>query len=108
MADRGVSVTAVLPSAVDTALASGLDMRPIPKVQPDDIARAVVGSVRSRRAEIAVPGYVGLLATAAAVTPEPVLNRVRRLVRDDRALHADKPERAAYRADLSSQEGHSR
>ncbi|MER6873061.1 SDR family NAD(P)-dependent oxidoreductase, partial [Amycolatopsis sp. NPDC000673] len=52
-ADAGVSLTAVLPSAVDTALASGLDMRPIPKVQPEDVARAVVDSVRNRRAEIA-------------------------------------------------------
>ncbi|ATY09105.1 NAD(P)-dependent oxidoreductase [Amycolatopsis sp. AA4] len=103
-ADAGVSLTAVLPSAVDTALASGLDMRPIPKVQPEDVARAVVESVHHRRGEIAVPGYVGLLAAAAGVTPEPVLNRIRRLVRDDRALHADRPERTAYRANLEAQQ----
>ncbi|MFD2467146.1 SDR family oxidoreductase [Amycolatopsis silviterrae] len=103
-ADAGISISAVLPSAVDTALASGLDMRPIPKVQPEDVAKAVVDSVRTRRAEIAVPGYVGLLATAAGITPEPVLKRIRRLVRDDRALHADRPERSAYRTNLEAQE----
>ncbi|WP_037368887.1 SDR family oxidoreductase [Amycolatopsis orientalis] len=103
-ADAGVSISAVLPSAVDTALASGLDMRPIPKVRPEDVARAVVDSVHHRRAEIAVPGYVGLLATAAGVTPEPVLNRIRCLVRDDRALHSDRPERTAYRANLEAQQ----
>ncbi|WP_406640213.1 SDR family NAD(P)-dependent oxidoreductase [Amycolatopsis sp. WGS_07] len=103
-ADAGVSISAVLPSAVDTALASGLDMRPIPKVQPEDVAKAVVDSVHNRRAEIAVPGYVGLLAAAAGITPEPVLKRIRRLVRDDRALHADQPERSAYRANLEAQE----
>ena len=96
-AERGVSLTAVLPSAVDTALASGLDMRPIPKVQPSDIADAVVGSVASRKAEIAVPGYVGGLAAMAAITPEPVLARIRRLMRDDRALLPDSAERLAYR-----------
>lgn len=101
-ADRGVSITAVLPSAVDTALASGLDMRPIPKVQPEDVARAVAGSVASRKAEIAVPGYVGGLAAAAAITPEPVLSRIRRLVRDDRALRPDSEERVAYRERLAS------
>jgi NAD(P)-dependent dehydrogenase (short-subunit alcohol dehydrogenase family) len=105
-ADRGVSISAVLPSAVDTALASGLDMRPIPKVKPAAIARAVVDSVHTRRAETAVPGYVGLLADVAAVTPEPVLNRFRRLVRDDRALAADKAERAAYRIALDTQAQH--
>lgn len=99
-APHGVSVSAVLPSAVDTALASGLDMRPIPKVKPGRIADAVVDSVRTRAAEIAVPGYVGALATLAAVTPEPALNAFRRLVRDDRALRPDSPERDGYRARL--------
>jgi NAD(P)-dependent dehydrogenase (short-subunit alcohol dehydrogenase family) len=104
-ADSGVSLTAILPSAVDTALASGLDMRPIPKVKPEAIARAVVDSVSSRQGEIAVPGYVGLLADVAAVTPAPILDRFRRLMRDDRALAADSPEREAYREGLHKQEG---
>jgi NAD(P)-dependent dehydrogenase (short-subunit alcohol dehydrogenase family) len=96
-ADRGVSISAVLPSAVDTALASGLDMKPIPKVQPSQIADAVVGSVASRRAEIAVPGYVGALANAATLTPEPAMRALRKLMRDDRALRPDSEERRAYK-----------
>ncbi len=103
MAPAGVSVSAVLPSAVDTALASGLDMRPIPKVKPEAIAAAVLDSVVSRQGEIAVPRYVGTLAATAAITPEPVLHAVRRLIRDDRALRPDKPERLAYRDRLASQ-----
>jgi NAD(P)-dependent dehydrogenase (short-subunit alcohol dehydrogenase family) len=104
-APHGISITAVLPSAVDTALASGLDMRPIPKVSAEDIAEAVVGSVRHRRGEIAVPSYVGTLAAASAVTPEPVLNLIRRAIRDDRALHADTPDRLDYRQKLDQQKG---
>lgn len=104
-ADSGVSLTAILPSAVDTALASGLDMRPIPKVKPEAIASAVVDSVAHRRGEVAVPGYVGLLADVAAVTPTPILDRVRRLMRDDRALVSDSADRRAYREDLLQQEG---
>lgn len=96
MAPHGVSLTAVLPSAVDTDLASGLDMRPIPKVTPAAIADAVVGSVRSREAEIAVPRYVGALATTTSLMPTGMLDRVRRLVRDDRALHTDPTERSTY------------
>ncbi|MDP9118218.1 MAG: SDR family oxidoreductase [Actinomycetota bacterium] len=102
-AGSGVSVTAVLPSAVDTALASGLDMRPIPKVRPEAIADAVVNSLASRQAEIAVPRYVGTLAAAAAITPEQVLGALRRLIRDDRALRPDKPDRTAYRDRLAAQ-----
>jgi NAD(P)-dependent dehydrogenase (short-subunit alcohol dehydrogenase family) len=99
-AESGVSLSAVLPSAVDTVLASGLDMKPIPKVKPSDIAAAVVGSVRSRKAEIAVPAYVGALANAATLTPEPAMRLVRRLMRDDRALRPDSDERRDYRKRL--------
>ncbi|SDW42773.1 Short-chain dehydrogenase [Amycolatopsis xylanica] len=100
-AHLGVSVSAVLPSAVDTALASGLDMRPIPKVSPGRIADAVVATVRTRAAEVAVPGYVGALATAAGLLPEPALLAFRKLAKGDRALHPDSPERAGYRARLT-------
>ncbi|GAA3806729.1 SDR family oxidoreductase [Nocardioides panacisoli] len=96
MAPYGVGLTAVLPSAVDTDLASGLDMKPIPKVPPAAIADAIVGSVASRAAEIAVPGYVGALATTSHLVPTRVLDRVRRVLRDDRALHADDERRSAY------------
>ncbi|RJS45580.1 SDR family oxidoreductase [Nocardioides cavernaquae] len=102
-ADRGVSISAILPSAVDTALASGLDMRPIPKVQASDVARAVVDSLANRKAETAVPSYVGGLANVASVTPEPMLNLVRRIAKGDRAMRPDSAERIAYRARLESQ-----
>ena len=105
-AGQGVSISAILPSAVDTALASGLDMRPIPKVQASDVARAVVDSVANRRAETAVPSYVGGLANFAAVTPEPMLNVVRRIAKGDRALRPDSAERIAYRERLESQKEH--
>lgn len=100
MAPYGVSVTAVLPSAVDTALASGLDLRPLPTVTPDQVAAAVESSVRHRAGEVAVPRYIGVLAGAAMVTPAPVLDALRKVVRDDRALRPDPTERAAYRERL--------
>ncbi|GAA4103908.1 SDR family oxidoreductase [Nocardioides kongjuensis] len=102
MAPHGVTLTAVLPSAVDTDLASGLDMRPIPKVTPQRVAAAVVGSVRSREAEIAVPRYVGVLAATTTLIPTGVLDRVRKVVRDDRALHTDTTQRAGYSARLDA------
>ncbi|BBH16930.1 putative short chain dehydrogenase/reductase [Nocardioides baekrokdamisoli] len=102
-AEHGVSISAILPSAVDTALASGLDMRPLPKVKPQAIAEAIVDSVSTRRAETAVPGYVGRLADVAAMTPEPALKALRRLVRDDRALRPDTADRSAYREALTGQ-----
>lgn len=102
MAPHGVTLTAVLPSAVDTDLASGLDMRPIPKVSPQRIADAVVESVRTRDAEIPVPRYVGALATGAALVPTGLLDRLRKAVRDDRVLHADDSVRSTYAQRLES------
>lgn len=103
--DSGVSISAVLPSAVDTELASGLDMKPIPKVKPEAIANAVLESVASRKAETPVPSYVGGLADAATLAPEPLMNTVRSLIRDKRALAADSPERSDYRARLRDAAG---
>lgn len=87
MADTGVSVTAVLPSAVRTELSSGIDLGVLPAVDPEDIARAIVGSVRSRAAEIAVPGYVGFATKAVPFIPERIFGIFRRLVRDDAAIN---------------------
>lgn len=101
MAPHGVTLTAILPSAVDTDLASGFDMKPIPKVKPSDIAGAVVDSVRNRAAEIPVPRYVGALAAGTHLVPVPVMDRVRKVVRGDRALRPDTAARAAYTARLS-------
>ncbi|WP_323794051.1 SDR family oxidoreductase [Nocardioides sp.] len=103
-AATGVSIGAVLPSAVDTALSSGIDFSPLPKVSPDKIAEAVEASISRRTGEIAVPRYVGALTGVMNATPEPALNVVRRLVRDDRALHAEDADRAAYQARLAAEE----
>ncbi|MGV0625312.1 SDR family oxidoreductase [Mycolicibacter minnesotensis] len=86
MADAGVSVSAVLPSAVRTELSSGIDVGLLPTVDPKDIADAIVGSLKSRAAEIAVPSYVGFAAKAAPMIPERVLRLLRRLARDDAAI----------------------
>ena len=82
----GVSLTTVLPSAVRTELSSGIDLGVLPAVDPEDIAAAVVRSVHTRAAEVAVPSYVGLAATGAALVPERVMRLIRRAVHDDAAL----------------------
>jgi NADP-dependent 3-hydroxy acid dehydrogenase YdfG len=84
--NTGVSITAVLPSAVRTELSSGIDLGILPTVDPEDIAAAVVRSVHSRAADIAVPAYVGLAASAAPLVPAPVMRLIRKLAHDDAAI----------------------
>jgi NADP-dependent 3-hydroxy acid dehydrogenase YdfG len=86
-AASGVSVSAVLPSAVRTGLASGVPLgHGMPTVDPEDVARAIVGSVRNRRAEITVPGYLRLFDLVDALVPDSVFRLGRRLLDDARAL----------------------
>ncbi len=82
----GVSVTAILPSAVRTELSSGIDYGILPSVEPEKIAEAVMASVRSRAAEIAVPGYVGTSAKIVPMLPESLVRLLRRASHDDAAI----------------------
>jgi short-subunit dehydrogenase len=101
----GVSITAVLPSAVRTELSSGIDTGLLPMVEPEDIATAVVKSVRSRRAEVAVPSYMGMAANSAPLVPEGVLRVLRRAVHDDAAItRVDDSVRQAYLDRIENQQ----
>ena len=97
VADTGVSVTAVLPSMVKTELSSGIAVPGPASVEPAHVADAVVDSVRTRHAEIAVPRWVGALSTAAGLLPENIQRATRKVIRDDRGLAAnDTSARASY------------
>lgn len=88
-AATGVSVSAVLPSAVRTGLVAGVPLgRGMPTVDPEHVARAIVGSVRTRHAEIPVPGYLRFFDLVDALVPEPLFRLGRRLLDDARALTA--------------------
>ena len=100
----GVSVSAILPSAVRTELSSGIDLGVLPTVDPEDVAAAVVKSVRTRAAETAVPAYVGAATNAAPLLPEWLMRMIRRVARDDAALHRVDPSvRQRYLSRISKQ-----
>jgi len=98
LAGTGVTVTAVLPSAVRTDLVSGVKLGGmLPTVDPEDIADAVVASCRTRPAIIAVPGWMRSYEAAAAVVPDRLLGAIRgRLTRDRVLRQLDSEARAAY------------
>ena len=104
MDSTGVSITAVLPSAVRTELSSGIDYGVLPAVDADDIAAAVVASVRTRAAEIAVPSYVGAATVVVPLVPEVVMRAFRRAVHDDAAVtRVDDAVRSRYLERISRQ-----
>jgi short-subunit dehydrogenase len=101
----GVSVSAVLPSAVRTRPASGVPLgHGMPTVDAEDVARAIVCSVRRRRAEITVPRYLAAWDLVSAATPEPVMRLGRKLIGDRRALTSVEHDvRAAYEESIAAQ-----
>jgi short-subunit dehydrogenase len=101
----GVSVSTVLPSAVRTRLASGVPLgHGMPTVDADDVARAIVGSVRRRRAEVTVPRYLAGWDLVNAAAPEPAMRLGRRLIGDRRALTSVQHDaRAAYEESIAVQ-----
>ena len=104
VAVSGVSVSAVLPSMVKTELASGISVPSPLAVEPEDIAAAIVDSVRTRDGEIAVPGWLGPANAAMAITPAAVSSLLRRVARFDRGLDAlEQPARADYTTRVSQQ-----
>ncbi|MDQ3156318.1 MAG: SDR family oxidoreductase [Actinomycetota bacterium] len=100
-----VSISAVLPSAVRTELSSGVSLGAgLPTVDPEDIARAVLGTMRSRRAETPVPRYLSVWNRFGGLVPELVLDLGRRALNDRRGLdEIDEVGRKAYTDRVSKQ-----
>lgn len=103
-APQGVSVSCVMPSAVRTRLSSGLALgKGMPTVEPEDVAAAILQTCETRKAEVAVPNYLGPIDIALAAAPERAVRLVRRLLDGNRALHpADSETRARYEEQVRS------
>jgi len=98
LAGTGVTVTAVLPSAVRTELVTGIQLDGVlPTVDPDRIAQVVVKSCRHRRPVVAVPRWMRSYEMVAAVVPDRVLGAIRgRLIRDRVLATIDSESRSGY------------
>jgi NADP-dependent 3-hydroxy acid dehydrogenase YdfG len=106
LAGTGVTLTVVLPGVVNTDLSSGIEIRfaRFARVEPEDIARAIVASCDGRPKEIAVPRWMGVYATVRPFIPGALESLVRRVVGDDRALTGVDPAgRAEYAERIARQ-----
>jgi NAD(P)-dependent dehydrogenase (short-subunit alcohol dehydrogenase family) len=96
----GIHVTCVMPAIVATELTSGLGDSPwFKRVQPEDVAGAIVAALRVPRFDVYVPRSAGVVGRITAALPRPLREAVGRAVKADRLLlevHA--AQRAAYEA----------
>jgi short-subunit dehydrogenase len=98
LAGTGVTVTAVLPSAVRTELTAGVKLGGLlPTVDPEDIATAVLATCTKRRPVVAVPGWMRAYEPTAALVPDRLLGAIRGRLTRDRVLHTlDAAKRSVY------------
>ncbi|MGB3697053.1 MAG: SDR family oxidoreductase [Gordonia sp. (in: high G+C Gram-positive bacteria)] len=101
----GVTVSAVLPSAVRTELSSGADLGgTLPTVDPEQVARAIVRSLHTRAARTSVPGWVlPAWLHVDGLVPESIERVVRELAGHRQAMSLDPAARARYLSRISRQ-----
>jgi NAD(P)-dependent dehydrogenase (short-subunit alcohol dehydrogenase family) len=96
--DSDIEVTVVMPIVVNTELGSGLpETRGFKRVEPEDVADAIVEALQTGRYEVYVPKAIGALMRAKAIVPTFVSDFVARLIKGDEVLaNPDHAARAAY------------
>lgn len=93
----GVRITAIMPTVVDTALASGTSTGSAAMLQPADVAAAVLGAIGTSRFEVTVPSYVGPAVRMAGLLPQRMRDiAMRRMVPDQVAAVQGSSLRSAY------------
>ena len=94
----GVGVTTVLPNLANTRLGSGMHAaRGMKKLEPADIADAIVDGLRRRRAEVYVPASLRPLSVLDLALPHRLKRAVHHAFGSDQiAQQFDHAERAAY------------
>ncbi|MEV0341433.1 SDR family oxidoreductase [Nocardia sp. NPDC050713] len=105
VAELGVSVSAVMPSLVHTDLGSGASLPGPLSLEPEDVARAVVDTVRHRRAETVLPRWLGSAVDMTQLLPGGVVDTILRVGGlGERGLAAgNSAERAEYRRRVAGQ-----
>jgi NAD(P)-dependent dehydrogenase (short-subunit alcohol dehydrogenase family) len=96
---RGLHFSTIMPALTNTEMIAGIGRaRGIKNVEPEDVARAVVGVIAKPRRRVIVPRSMGLAASALRLLPQPISEALGRALGTDRGFTSDvQPEkREAY------------
>jgi NADP-dependent 3-hydroxy acid dehydrogenase YdfG len=94
-----VEISCVMPGIVNTELAAGLkDARAVKKVQPEDVANAIVGALEQPYFDVFVPKITDHIGRFMQLWPRSVREKIAVWLKADRVLldAAHGQERAAY------------
>jgi short-subunit dehydrogenase len=84
IAHTAVTVTTVLPAAVNTELTSGVSLDLQPTLQPEQVGRAIADTARRPGREVTLPRWLAPMGTLEEAAPEPLLQAAKRVVTRNR------------------------
>lgn len=101
----GVSISAILPTAVHTRLAAGVPLDGLFTQQPEDVARVILKSYKTRAASLTVPEHLGLIVPLYGVLPQALRDLISTLFDAKRLMGAAvRQARQGYEASIVDQE----
>lgn len=101
IAGSKVTITTVMPSAVQTDLTAGLDIRGVPKSTPEDVAAEIIESCFHGKPEITVPRWLATVGAVEELLPEKVGTFIKKLAGAQNRLLHDTPQSRAYQDRVS-------
>lgn len=99
---QGVQLCLVLPTVVETELAAGTAAGGVPRLTPEDVAKAVAGVIAKPRFETFVPARVGLLVRVLGLLPQRGRDLMYRRLVPDQVRATKQADRQAYEGKLFS------
>lgn len=86
--DSGIGFSVVMPSKVNTELASGTEnaSKLVPAVEPEDVAEAICTAIQKNKLRISVPAMVDPLYQVFALLPQSIQKRGRTMIGDQMIL----------------------
>ncbi|MFT6340855.1 MAG: NADP-dependent 3-hydroxy acid dehydrogenase YdfG [Alcanivorax sp.] len=101
IAGSGVSITTLMPSAVDTDLTAGMNIRGIPKAMPSEIAEEVIASCLHGEPEVTMPKWLFPIGTIEQALPERLGNWIKRMVGAQERIAPDNAQTRKYQERVS-------
>jgi NAD(P)-dependent dehydrogenase (short-subunit alcohol dehydrogenase family) len=101
-----IEISVVMPALVNTELGSGVEAgRAVKKLEPEEVAEAIVEALRLPRFDVFVPKSVGPISKMMSLLPRPAREAVARFLKADQILvQVDDARRAAYEKRASRSE----
>jgi NAD(P)-dependent dehydrogenase (short-subunit alcohol dehydrogenase family) len=96
----GIELTCILPAVVNTELGSGIEAgRAVKKLEPEEVAEAILGVLREPKFEVFVPASTGTISKVMALLPRRGREAIAHWLKADQILvQRDHGQRAAYEA----------